>query len=149
MFMITIHYPSTIHQKSVPEDFIHQVHDPHRSYFATSINLLSWRCCSTTLGGQNSSITMYWMWKNNLFLCYYKMVEENGTLEPTYDSTKSNGAVVTATSRWPGLVFLLIVVPFLSRLLPGYLLLNPLLLSCLLGRLLCGRLFFQLFNPRF
>jgi hypothetical protein len=29
MFMITIHCSSTIHQKSLSEDIIHQVHDPH------------------------------------------------------------------------------------------------------------------------
>jgi hypothetical protein len=82
------------------------------------------------------------------------MVEANGTLEPTLDSVKSNGAVVVTASRWPGLVFLLIIILFLGRLLlgrlpPDCLLHSRLLLSCLLGRLLHDRLSFQLFNPRF
>jgi hypothetical protein len=67
------------------------------------------------------------------------MVEANGTLEPMLDSRKSDGSVVIAASRWPGLVFLLVVILFLGRLL----------LHRLLGRLLLGHLFFQLFNPQF
>jgi hypothetical protein len=88
------------------------------------------------------------------------MVEANGTLEPTLDSRKSDGAVVITASRWPGLVFFLVVVLFLDHLLLsyllGHLLLSRLLLDCLsgrllghLGRVLLGCLFFQLFNPCF
>jgi hypothetical protein len=69
MFMITIHCSSTIHQKSVLEDIIHQVHGPHGSHIFASINLLSWRCSLTTSGFKNSFIIMYLMWKNKLFLC--------------------------------------------------------------------------------
>jgi hypothetical protein len=47
MFMITTHCSSTIHQKSVPQTIIHQVHDPHESCIASS-NLESWRCYFTT-----------------------------------------------------------------------------------------------------
>jgi hypothetical protein len=36
-----MHCSSTTHQKSVPEDIIHQVYHPHRSHIAASINLLS------------------------------------------------------------------------------------------------------------
>jgi hypothetical protein len=40
-----------------------------------------------------------------------QIVETNGTLQPTHDSRKSNGAVVVAASQWQGLlVFLLIVI---------------------------------------
>jgi hypothetical protein len=56
-----------------------------------------------------------------------QIVEAKGTLEPTLDSGKSDGAdgaIIVAASRWPGLlVFLLIVV---------VLLLGHLLLGCLL-----------------
>jgi hypothetical protein len=58
-----------------------------------------------------------------------QIVEAKGTLEPTLDSGKSDGAdgaIIVAASRWPGLlVFLLIVV---------VLLLGHLLLGCLLPR---------------
>jgi hypothetical protein len=61
------------------------------------------------------------------------MLEVNETLEPTLDSGKSNGVVVAATSRWPGLfIFLIIVVLllgclFLDRLLLDYRLFSHLL----------------------
>jgi hypothetical protein len=69
MFMITIHCSSTIDQKSVPEDIIHQVHDPHGSHIVALSNLLSWRCCSITSGVDNSSMMKFSMWMNKLFLC--------------------------------------------------------------------------------
>jgi hypothetical protein len=96
-----------------------------------------------------------------------QIVEENETLEPTLDSRKSDGAdgaIVVAASRWPGLVFLILL---LGHLLLSRLLLGCLLLDCLLlGRLLphekdkpCHQgfavpkiltnLLVQLFNSRF
>jgi hypothetical protein len=38
------------------------------------------------------------------------MVEANGTLEPSLDSRKSDGAVVVDVSRWPGMIFLHVVI---------------------------------------
>jgi hypothetical protein len=60
------------------------------------------------------------------------MVEENETLEPTLDFGKSDEVVVVAASRWPGLVFLVVVVLFLGCLLLIHLLLDRLLLNHLL-----------------
>jgi hypothetical protein len=70
------------------------------------------------------------------------MVEENGTIEPTHNFGKSDGAnraVIIAASQWLGLVFLLIVIVLLLNhllldfLLLSHLLLDHLLLGCLLG----------------
>jgi hypothetical protein len=69
MFSITIHYSSTIHRKSEPEDIIHQVHNPHGSHIAASINLLSWRYYSTTSGIERE-----------MFLCRYKWFKQMGHL---------------------------------------------------------------------
>jgi hypothetical protein len=57
------------------------------------------------------------------------MVEANGTLEPTLDLVKSDRAIIVAASRWLGLVFLLVVIPFLWRLLLSCLLLGRLLVT--------------------
>jgi hypothetical protein len=57
------------------------------------------------------------------------MVEANGTLEPTLDLVKSDRAIIVAASRWLGLVFLLVVIPFLWRLLLSRLLLGRLLVT--------------------
>jgi hypothetical protein len=49
------------------------------------------------------------------------MVEANGTLEPTLDSGKSDGAdgaIVIAASQWPGLLVFLVVL-LLFRLPPS------------------------------
>jgi hypothetical protein len=39
--------------------------------------------------------------------------EVNGTLEPTLESRKSDGAVVITASLWPGLLVFFIIVVFL------------------------------------
>jgi hypothetical protein len=57
------------------------------------------------------------------------MVEANGTLEPTLDLVKSDRAIIVTASRWLGLVFLLVVIPFLRRLLLSRLLLGRLLVT--------------------
>jgi hypothetical protein len=57
------------------------------------------------------------------------MVEANGTLEPTLDLVKSDRAIIVAASQWLGLVFLLVVIPFLRRLLLSRLLLGRLLVT--------------------
>jgi hypothetical protein len=52
-------------------------------------------------------------------LVLIQIVEANGTLQPMHDSGKSDGVVIIAASRWPGLLaFLLVVVLLLGRLLP-------------------------------
>jgi hypothetical protein len=72
-------------------------------------------------------------------LVLVQIVEENGKLEPTHDSRKYDGAdgdVVVATSRWPGLVFLIVIVLLLGRHLPH-------------ERDMPYQQGFQLFNPHF
>jgi hypothetical protein len=164
MFMITKHCSSTIHQKSVPEDIIHQVHDPHRSDFAASINLLSWWCCSTMFNGKNSSVNIYWMWRNKLFLCWYKWLKQTGHLNQCltlWSLTGSSSSLLLDGQDWPSFSlsssFLAAsfsaasfsaasssTASFSAASFPA----ARLLLSCLLGRLLHDRLFFQLFNLR-
>jgi hypothetical protein len=103
-------------------------------------------------------------------LVLVQIVEANGTLQPTHDSRKSNGAdgvIVVAASRWQGLLVFLVVVVLLDCLVLGRLLLGCLLLGCLLlGCLLPQKrdkpcieefivrgipmsLVLQFFNPRF
>jgi hypothetical protein len=53
-------------------------------------------------------------------LVLVQIVEANGTLQPTHDSGKSDGAdevFIVAASRWQDLLFFLLVVVLLGRLL--------------------------------
>jgi hypothetical protein len=62
-------------------------------------------------------------------LVLIQIVEANGTLQPTHDSGKSDGAdrvVVVTASRWQGLLVFLIVATLLDRLLLGHLLFSRL-----------------------
>jgi hypothetical protein len=86
-----------------------------------------------------------------IILVLVQIVEANGTLQPTHDSRKSDGAdgaVVVPASRWAGLlVFLLVVILLLVRLLP-----QERDKSCLQGFVvheMLMSLVLQLFNPRF
>jgi hypothetical protein len=53
--------------------------------------------------------------EEHVVLVLVHIAEANGTLEPKIDSEKSDGDVVIATSRGPGLLVFLVVVVFLRR----------------------------------
>jgi hypothetical protein len=53
--------------------------------------------------------------EEHIVLVLVHIAEANGTLEPKLDSGKSDGDVVIATSRGPGLLVFLVVVVFLRR----------------------------------
>jgi hypothetical protein len=53
-------------------------------------------------------------------LVLVQIVEANGTVQPTHDIGKSDvpdRGIVIGASRWPGLVFLVVVILLVGRLL--------------------------------
>jgi hypothetical protein len=61
------------------------------------------------------------MWKRTIPVLI-QIVEANGTLQPTHDSRKSDGAdgaVIIAASRWQHLLVFLLLILLLSCLLLG------------------------------
>jgi hypothetical protein len=84
-------------------------------------------------------------------LVLIQVVELNGTLQPTHDSRKSDGAdgaIIAAASQCQGLLVLLVIVLLLGRLLLSCLLLCRLILGsllpqkmdkpCIEGFIVCG-----------
>jgi hypothetical protein len=68
-------------------------------------------------------------------LVLVQIVEANGTLQPTLDSGKSDGAdgaVIIAPFWWQGMLVFQLIIVLLGRLLLGCLLLDCLLLSSIL-----------------
>jgi hypothetical protein len=89
-------------------------------------------------------------------LVLVQIVEANGTVQPTHDTGKSDGAdraIVVFASRWLGLlVFLVIVVLLLGRLLLSRLLPQKRDKPCIQGFVvpkIHTSLILQLFNPHF
>jgi hypothetical protein len=91
-------------------------------------------------------------------LLLMQIVEANGTLEPTLDSRKSdgaNGVIIVAASRWSGHLFFLLVIIvllLLSRLLLGHHIPQERDKPChhdFAVLEILRKLFFQFLNPRF
>jgi hypothetical protein len=125
MFMITIHGLSTIHQKSV-------VHPPYNTFMILTDHLglhieqpRKMEMLFDQLKGWHFILDEAFDVEEQTILVLVQIVEANGTLQPTLDSRKSNGAdgaVVVATSRWQGMMVFLLIVVLLSHLLLGCLL---------------------------
>jgi hypothetical protein len=86
-------------------------------------------------------------------LVLVQIVEANGTLQPTHDSGKSDGAdrvIVVTASRWQDLLVFLLVILLLNRLLLGCLLHLESVKPSIQGFVVSGmpiNMVLQFFNP--